>query len=113
MFNIQTIRGIIILPCIGFAIIGKPCQAAGTEDNQPVDWVDPFVGTSTSRWMLYSGPSMPFGMVKLSPDNQQYQWKAGYEYTITALPFLSAKSALFEGLSFRVQRPRSSTTNAC
>ncbi len=25
---------------------------------------------------------MPFGMVKLSPDNQDTKWKAGYEYAI-------------------------------
>lgn len=52
------------------------------QHKQPVDYVDPMIGTSTSRWMLYPGPSMPFGMVKLSPDNQEQQWKAGYEYTI-------------------------------
>ncbi len=51
-------------------------------ERQPVDWVDCFLGTSTSRWMLYPGPSMPFGMVKLSPDNQRQGWKAGYEYAI-------------------------------
>src|SRR5699024_6552893 len=56
--------------------------AQTTDSKQPVDYVDPFIGTSTSRWMLYPGPSMPFGMVKLSPDNQEQQWKAGYEYTI-------------------------------
>ncbi len=50
--------------------------------REPADWVDCPIGTSTSRWMLYPGPSMPFGMVKLSPDNQQQGWKAGYEYTI-------------------------------
>ncbi|MEN8191626.1 MAG: hypothetical protein ABFS12_02340, partial [Bacteroidota bacterium] len=38
-------------------------------EKQPVDYVDPFLGTSSSRWMLYPGPSMPFGMIKLSPDN--------------------------------------------
>jgi len=52
------------------------------KEREPVDWVDPFLGTSTSRWMLYPGPSMPFGMVKLSPDNQNQGWKAGYEYSI-------------------------------
>ncbi|MCD6394319.1 MAG: GH92 family glycosyl hydrolase [Planctomycetes bacterium] len=52
------------------------------KERQPADWVDPFLGTATSRWMLYPGPSTPFGMVKLSPDNQQQQWKAGYEYLI-------------------------------
>ena len=53
-----------------------------TTERQPVDYVDCLLGTSTSRWMLYPGPSMPFGMVKLSPDNQRKCWKAGYEYTI-------------------------------
>ena len=51
-------------------------------EREPVDYVDCLIGTSTSRWMLYPGPSMPFGMVKLSPDNQEQGWKAGYEYTI-------------------------------
>lgn len=52
------------------------------EKKQPVDYVDPILGTASSRWMLYPGPSMPFSMVKLSPDNQKQSWKAGYEYTI-------------------------------
>ena len=61
-------------------------QSPGRE-RDIVDYVDCLIGTSTSRWMLYPGPSMPFGMVKLSPDNQGHDpartlWKAGYEYTI-------------------------------
>ena len=52
------------------------------KERELVDWVDCLLGTATSRWMLYPGPSMPFGMVKLSPDNQRHCWKAGYEYTI-------------------------------
>jgi len=50
--------------------------------KEPVDYVDPMIGTSSSRWMLYPGPSMPFGMVKLSPDNRKHAWKGGYEYNI-------------------------------
>ncbi|MBN2327109.1 MAG: GH92 family glycosyl hydrolase [Candidatus Omnitrophica bacterium] len=61
-----------------FADSGAVAAAA----KNPADYVDPLIGTSTSRWMLYPGPSMPFGMVKLSPDNQNQGWKAGYEYTI-------------------------------
>ena len=53
--------------------------------QSPVDYVDPFIGTSNSRWMLYPGPSMPFGMVKLSPDNQGNAWCGGYEYTIGSI----------------------------
>ena len=49
---------------------------------QPVDYVDPLMGTTFSRWMLFPGVAMPFGMVKLSPDNQRKGWKAGYEYKI-------------------------------
>ncbi len=59
-----------------------PIQRTPAHEREPVDWVDPLLGTSTSRWMLYPGPSMPFSMVKLSPDNQERCWKAGYEYGI-------------------------------
>jgi predicted alpha-1,2-mannosidase len=49
--------------------------------KEPVDYVDPFLGTSGNRWMLFPGPTMPFGMVKLSPDNtDDYAMDAGYEY---------------------------------
>ncbi len=70
--------------------VGEPANLADAPPDrprEPVDWVDCLIGTSSSRWMLYPGPSMPFGMVKLSPDNQGddpavRHWKAGYEYTI-------------------------------
>ncbi len=52
------------------------------KERELVDWVDCLLGTATSRWMLFPGPSLPFSMVKLSPDNQRHCWKAGYEYTI-------------------------------
>ena len=52
------------------------------QQKEPVDYVDPFLGTSESRWMLNPGATMPFGMVQLSPDNQGEVWKSGYEYTI-------------------------------
>ena len=56
-------------------------------EKQPVDYVDPFSGTSSSRWMLYPGPCMPFGMVKLSPDNSDISGilDAGYEYTTESI----------------------------
>ena len=52
------------------------------QKKQPVDYVDPLMGSHDSRWMQFPGPAMPFGMVKLSPDNERTGWKAGYEYTI-------------------------------
>jgi predicted alpha-1,2-mannosidase len=47
----------------------------------PSDYVDVFMGTAHSRWMIAPGPWMPFGMVKIAPDNQVESWCAGYDYT--------------------------------
>ena len=43
------------------------------------DYVDTRIGTAHSRWMIAPGPWMPFSMVKLSPDNQNSGWQAGYQ----------------------------------
>ena len=45
----------------------------------PADYVDTRIGTAHSRWMIAPGPWMPFSMVKLSPDNQNPGWQAGYD----------------------------------
>ena len=60
----------------------------GTSKKEPIDYVNPLLGTSSSRWMLFPGAAMPFGMVKLSPDNTdegQYKLGAGYEYKINSI----------------------------
>jgi predicted alpha-1,2-mannosidase len=53
--------------------------------KEPVDFVDPLYGTSSSHWMLFPGASMPAGMVKLSPDNQRNGPSAGYDYNISTI----------------------------
>ncbi|MFS4417254.1 GH92 family glycosyl hydrolase [Maribacter sp. 2307ULW6-5] len=45
----------------------------------PSDYVDTKIGTGHSRWMIAPGPWMPFSMVKISPDNQEGGWQAGYQ----------------------------------
>jgi len=65
-----------------FIFLGMSLFAQNKPTKEPVDYVDPIMGTTFSRWMLFPGVSMPFGMVKLSPDNQRKGWKAGYEYKI-------------------------------
>ena len=35
------------------------------DDKKQVDWVDVFVGTSNSRWMLGPYATAPFGMIQL------------------------------------------------
>lgn len=64
------------------------------QKKDPADYVDPFIGTSNSRWMLFPGPTLPFGMVKLSPDNQENVWNGGYEYTIGSISGFSHLHAM-------------------
>jgi predicted alpha-1,2-mannosidase len=45
----------------------------------PADYVNTLTGTAHSRWMIAPGPWMPFSMVKLSPDNENAGWQAGYQ----------------------------------
>ena len=52
-------------------------------NKKPIDYVDCFIGTSNSRWMLGPYAGRPFGMVQLGPDNQNDGWMAGYEYSIS------------------------------
>ena len=47
----------------------------------PADYVDMFLGTAHSRWMIAPGPWMPNSMAKISPDNQVASWCGGYEYS--------------------------------
>ena len=62
------------------------CSPFSTE-KELVDYVDPLLGTSSSRWMLFPGPTLPFGMVKLSPDNSELSGllDSGYEYTTESI----------------------------
>ena len=48
-------------------------------------YVDTRIGTAHSRWMIAPGPWMPFSMVKLSPDNQNMGWQAGYQPTFETI----------------------------
>ncbi|MBC7399413.1 MAG: glycoside hydrolase family 92 protein [Mucilaginibacter sp.] len=56
--------------------------ANAQQKKLPIDYADPLLGTSESRWMLNPGATMPFGMVQLAPDNQEGVWKSGYEYSL-------------------------------
>ena len=45
------------------------------------DYVDPFIGTG-GHGHVYPGPTVPWGMVQLSPDQGQggWDWIAGYNW---------------------------------
>jgi predicted alpha-1,2-mannosidase len=65
-----------------FAFMSSCIMPVFAQQKEPVDYADPLLGTSESRWMLNPGATMPFGMVQLAPDNQGGVWKSGYEYTL-------------------------------
>ena len=65
-----------------FGIVLSFVITVGYSQKKPTEYVNVFTGTSNSRWMLFPVPSLPFGMVKLSPDNQKNVWNGGYEYTV-------------------------------
>lgn len=60
-----------------------------TRSAQPLasysSYVDTRIGTAHSRWMIAPGPWMPFSMVKVSPDNQNDGWQAGYDPTFESI----------------------------
>ncbi|HSO85766.1 MAG TPA: hypothetical protein VLQ91_04390, partial [Draconibacterium sp.] len=58
------------LALIAVVIISFTNCETPKKELDPIDWVDVFVGTSNSRWMLGPYATAPFGMVQLGPDNQ-------------------------------------------
>ncbi len=67
--------------CDGIMISSGKVRRAPQKKQTPADYVDTRIGTAHSRWMIAPGPWMPFSMVKMSPDNQNSGWQAGYQPT--------------------------------
>ena len=79
------LAGVLLLTPAFVGLLAAYPIAAYPMAADPVDQVRPMAGTSNSRWMLFPGPSLPMGMVKLSPDNQANVWNGGYEYTVASI----------------------------
>lgn len=60
--------------------------ACGENNKQPVDYVNPFVGTGF-HGHTYPGATAPYGAVQLSPDTRKGNWDAcsGYHYSDSTL----------------------------
>ncbi len=121
--GLSTVAGGSLLPASSWSVFAQqPAQVpnlphakinrssaeqdgAGT-GHHPVDDVNPFIGTTGPglRWMMFPGAAMPFGMVKLSPDNKAWSGRAGsgragYDYKIpTILGFSHIHSWTMSGL---------------
>ncbi|MFO8056339.1 MAG: GH92 family glycosyl hydrolase, partial [bacterium] len=75
----KTDRTVALVVTLVFLLLSAVPAVAG--DKRPVDWVDPSIGTSDSRWFFFSSACRPFGMVNLSPDTGVGgAWGSGYLY---------------------------------
>jgi predicted alpha-1,2-mannosidase len=83
-FSKRGISRLLCIPvcCLSLWLSVCPTLAQSGGARLPVDEVDGMIGTHNSRWMQFPGACLPFGMVKLSPNNQRQGWKAGYEYQV-------------------------------
>jgi len=66
---------------IALAAILGGCTAADSDRREPIDYVDPFIGTGF-HGHTYPGATYPFGAVQLSPDTRNAGWDAcaGYHW---------------------------------
>ena len=67
---LMCVLGIVSLAGIRFKLYASaPAEAAR---RQPVDWVNPFVGTTQPglRWMLFPGPAMQLGIACAGPKRE-------------------------------------------
>ncbi len=58
------------------ASLSVPALASAKE---PIDYVDPFIGTAANLGNTFPGPCIPFGMIQLSPDVTIHNC-SGYDY---------------------------------
>ncbi len=72
----RLLLGVLLMVAVG-PVWAHPAAPA----PQPVDLVDPFIGTDGTGH-TFPGPSRPFGMVEPGPDNADNGWEytAGYQY---------------------------------
>ncbi|MEA1885678.1 MAG: GH92 family glycosyl hydrolase [Bacteroidota bacterium] len=81
-------KKVTIVSMIFLLIIGscKKKESNEIKDVDPVDYVDPFIGTDY-HGHVFPGATLPFGMVQLSPDNgtNGWDWCSGYHYSDTVI----------------------------
>ncbi len=84
----MTIRLRLLL--ILLALSTGACHQRSAVDEarsfDPLSYVDPFIGTG-GHGHTFPGPTMPYGMVQLSPDTHLFGWEAssGYHYADTTI----------------------------
>ncbi len=75
----QTIiRTTLALTAAALLLFFPGCN--GTHSPEPIDYVNPNIGSTHSRWFFYTPAAMPFGMAKLGPStNGHYSNRSGWQ----------------------------------
>lgn len=81
----QYVKYTLITGLIGIAMgcsnqeVSAPTPAASQDAFDPVQYVDPFIGTA-GKGKTYPGATVPYGRVQLSPNNGRngWDWISGY-----------------------------------
>jgi len=76
--------GLVLLAASGALVRGVTHTVPSS--RRPSDYVRPMIGTA-GEGNTFPGPSVPFGMVQLSPDTDDLSWRtaSGYEYGDTSI----------------------------
>ncbi len=73
----------------GFLVLLHLLSGCASRSTDPASYVDPFIATADDHGQLYPGATVPFGMVKLSPDTYPGaitgHAHAGYDYNDSLL----------------------------
>ncbi|HPF70612.1 MAG TPA: GH92 family glycosyl hydrolase [Candidatus Krumholzibacteria bacterium] len=77
----MTVRIIVLAVCAAVLAAARPAPASSLADH-----VDPFIGTG-GHGHTFPGPSLPFGMVQLSPDTRLTGWDgcSAYHFSDTVV----------------------------
>lgn len=77
----RSLHSLLLVLLLG-AIAAVAGAKLAEKTMQPVDYVNPFIGTN-GHGHTYPGASVPFGMVQLSPDAGKFDWDwcSGYHYS--------------------------------
>lgn len=81
---------------LSWLLLLAPAAARAADRPDPVDLVDPFVGTSGDHGQLTPAATGPYGMVQLSPDTRPAE-HAGYDFAATQLTGFSHTRAVGVG----------------
>lgn len=81
--NNNQMKHFYIISLICYCFLNQACTIKSNpkleEEDLMVNWVDPFIATQGDHGQLYPGATIPFGLVKLSPETPG-GGHSGYQY---------------------------------